>query len=384
MAENKLTTIIVLRNDKSSNWATSQAILKPGELGISYLDNGNVVVKAGNGTDTWESLPQVESVLERDMLLTYNFGKHKVVNGSINAGGKDMTLSQWMFDALSEILYPISNYPSASLKVTDIDTDTGDTEVGSFITKISWKFEPNFGAYRDAQNKGTYGTSENKSSSETGISLENFRWNVTSSINDQASSDQSGAFILTSDDHYQIASEESIDYLHIHGQATLVNLNTYTPLNNIGEPYLQGKIEGFDSIGTLHKYLSNIPVACKGFRKPFWDTLHQPLNINQLSSDAVRNLRSFGSNTRDLPSSIYVPEGSKQVLLCMQANMYSKVIARDANAQNALVTFTKYPNKVSVHGANNYTSELYDVFAVTWGDPISSAKNLNLEWIREG
>ena len=81
MAEKTLNTIIVLRNDSSTDWASSEVILKEGELGVSYLENGNVMVKAGNGVDKWADLAQVESVLESDMILKYSFGKHNVPTG---------------------------------------------------------------------------------------------------------------------------------------------------------------------------------------------------------------------------------------------------------------------------------------------------------------
>ena len=76
MANEKiLQTIIVLRNDSSTNWADSETIMLKGETGIAYLDNGNVIVKVGNGENKWADLPQVESVLEQDVLLTYTY-KH--------------------------------------------------------------------------------------------------------------------------------------------------------------------------------------------------------------------------------------------------------------------------------------------------------------------
>ena len=109
MTEKTLNTIIVLRNDKSTDWADSKVILKEGELGVSYLDNGNVIVKAGNGKDVFTDLPQVESVLESDMLLTYSFGKHTVDAGSsLNAGGTGMTMSQWIADALKQTIEPMN------------------------------------------------------------------------------------------------------------------------------------------------------------------------------------------------------------------------------------------------------------------------------------
>ena len=117
MADKTLNTIIVLRNDKSTDWATSEVVLREGELGVSYLENGNVMVKAGNGEDVFADLPQVESVLESDMMLTYSFGKHTVpTGGSLNAGGTNMTMSQWIADALKKTVEPtIKRYPNAGL-----------------------------------------------------------------------------------------------------------------------------------------------------------------------------------------------------------------------------------------------------------------------------
>ena len=53
-----LNTRIVLRNDSTANWLASEStVLKRGEVGIEFLDNGNVKMKVGNGTSTWAELP---------------------------------------------------------------------------------------------------------------------------------------------------------------------------------------------------------------------------------------------------------------------------------------------------------------------------------------
>jgi hypothetical protein len=57
MVNNTLNTIIVLRNDSSVNWAASDTILLEGEVGVSKLPNGNVVVKVGDGIKKWAELP---------------------------------------------------------------------------------------------------------------------------------------------------------------------------------------------------------------------------------------------------------------------------------------------------------------------------------------
>ena len=138
MVKKTLNTIIVLRNDSSTDWANSEVILKSGELGISYLDNGNVMVKAGNGVDKFADLPQVESVLEAPMMLTYSFGKHSVpAGGSLDAGGTGMTMSQWIADALKKTVEPtIKRYPNASLSAS-CSNSGASLEIGSYITSVS-------------------------------------------------------------------------------------------------------------------------------------------------------------------------------------------------------------------------------------------------------
>lgn len=61
MANNQLTTRIVLRNDTTSGWSAVQSdasykLLK-GEVGIEFLDSGKVKMKIGDGTSTWAQLP---------------------------------------------------------------------------------------------------------------------------------------------------------------------------------------------------------------------------------------------------------------------------------------------------------------------------------------
>ena len=61
MADNQLNTIIVLRNDDSSAWESSERILKKGEIGLEYKEDGTVKIKAGNDTDTFSNLAYVGS-----------------------------------------------------------------------------------------------------------------------------------------------------------------------------------------------------------------------------------------------------------------------------------------------------------------------------------
>ena len=382
MAEKTLNTIIVLRNDKSTHWADSDVILKEGELGVSYLDNGNVIVKAGDGVNKFADLKQVESVLEDNIILTHNFGKHKTSNGYVDAGGKDMTMTQWVIDSLSEILPPTVNYPGATLTCGTITTDTGDKEIGSKINSFSWTGTPTYGSYKDAVNDGTYGTKEDITSNDTGLDASNFTWLVTNSLDSQTGSTEDGTFTLSSEIYKQLNNEAATTYAYLNGKVTLDASNSRTPLNNVGAEYADGKIAGFDKNGTTEKTFSNVAVSCGAFRKPFWAVLTTPLAIDTLTSAEVRGLSGNGTKNDGFPTTLSVATGSRQVIFCAKAGVYKTLVATDTAAMNAGVTFTKHANAVAVRGANDFTATGYDVWEVTWADPIESAKSLSLTWTK--
>lgn len=59
MAE--LKTIITLRQGTTAEWADSEVVLKTGEMGLEYLSDGNVKIKAGDGEHLWSALPYIGS-----------------------------------------------------------------------------------------------------------------------------------------------------------------------------------------------------------------------------------------------------------------------------------------------------------------------------------
>ena len=123
---NQINTIIVLRNDSTTAWADSQYKLQSGEVGVGYMDrtleDGSTkkvpIIKVGDGQNVWSDLPQAEGVFENDVILTYNFGKHTTSNGFVNAGGKGMTTSEWLIDALSVTEEPDITKPDASISAS--------------------------------------------------------------------------------------------------------------------------------------------------------------------------------------------------------------------------------------------------------------------------
>lgn len=61
MAEKQLNTVLILRNDETSAWEESERVLKKGELALEYREDGSVMIKAGNDSDTFSDLAYVGS-----------------------------------------------------------------------------------------------------------------------------------------------------------------------------------------------------------------------------------------------------------------------------------------------------------------------------------
>lgn len=386
MANKQLDTVIILRNDSTTDWATSERVLESGEVGVGYLDNGNVIVKAGDGEHKWAELPQVEGVFEQDQILTYNFGRHKTQNGYVNAGGAGMTTSQWLMDALSEILNPTINYPSVSMTggayIEGASSTATSAEIGSKITALRWDGSFSAGSYKDDANSGTYGTVESKTSDATGLSASNVTWAVANNVDSQTAATEDGKFTLTSDQYIQLTAETSTTYAKVTATATLDASGARTPLNNVGAEYEAGKITGFDAAGTVEKSVEGA-IKVSAYRKPFWgviaaaDGLKSP---EDYESADVRALPKNGTANKGFPSSLTVPAGSQMVVFFAKAGAYSSLTATDDKAMNAGVTFTKVPNAVNVNGANDYTATAYDLWYVDWKAGIGADKQLTLKW----
>lgn len=180
--EKILNTVIVLRHDTKTAWETDGSYkLREGEVGVGYMtveqrdSNGALIedtvdkyvpiVKIGakkpkaNESDpdefyTWSELPQAEGIFEDDITLTYAFGRHKLTNGLAKAGGKGMTVSEWIKDALSEVYTPEKNNPYISTTVSGINSangtvsDAASVEVGTCITQLRWAGSYSTGTYK--------------------------------------------------------------------------------------------------------------------------------------------------------------------------------------------------------------------------------------------
>ncbi len=347
MAEKTLNTIIVLRNDKSTDWANSEVILKEGELGVSYLDNGNVMVKAGNGVDKFADLPQVESVLESDMMLTYSFGKHSVpAGGSLNAGGTGMTMSQWLADSLKKTVEPtIKRYPNAGLSAS-CSNSGASLEIGSYITSVSYT--------GSLSEDGDYETNGKESAS--GIKSSDLAWEVT--LGDDATTKKTTATGSYTTNIQINSTTANTVYATVKAKATLSLDNVKTPTNNLGEANADVKIKGFDSNGTTEKSLT-ADVKASGYRNTWYyvgtDDQFELTSANIRSKATPKNASttSFGTVT--------IPGGTKRVMFAVLGDKTLKSVI-DVDGQNLDVKANFTKETIAIEGANGFDSANYSVF----------------------
>lgn len=380
MAGKILNTIIVLRNDKSTDWANSDVILREGELGISYLDNGNVVIKAGDNVNRWTDLKQVEGVFEQPVTLTQNFGYYNdVPSGGYKtyADTVGMTTSEFLLSALKKTIEPTITQPNAFI-TTSATIENNDPEIGANITKLTWEGSTSNGSYKVGSG----------SIQASGISSGDFTWAVSNSQDNQTSTSIAGTFSLTSDKYIQINTDVEATYARIDATVTLDASGATVPKNNLNEE-TSGKIIGFNTNGVTTKNLS-ADVKVTGYRKPFWGVIEAADGLkvptDYVSVD-VRALPNNAKSAKGFPTSLLVPAGSQMVVFFAQAGKYTSLTATDDLANNSTVQFTKVSNACSVEGANGFTGVKYDLWYVNWNPDmvlgytgIGSTKQLTLKW----
>lgn len=350
--EKTLNTIIVLRNDKSTDWANSEVILKEGELGVSYLDNGNVMVKAGNGVDKFADLAQVESVLESDMMLTYSFGKHSVpAGGSLNAGGTGMTMSQWLADSLKKTVEPtIKRYPNAGLSASCGNTGAS-LEIGSYITSVSYT--------GSLSEDGDYETNGKETAS--GVKSSDLSWEVT--LGDDATTKKTTATGSYSTNIQINSTTANTVYATVKAKATLSLDNVKTPTNNLGEANTDVKIKGFDAAGNTVKNLT-ADVKASGYRNTWYyvgTDCTTPIDGAFIRSATARNANTTNFNVHTKTpagtafNGVIIPAGTKRIMFAVPGSK-SKIEGNDVDGMGLPYDgFTKMT--VRVKGANNFVSE---------------------------
>jgi hypothetical protein len=300
MAQQTVNTVIVLRNDQTTNWESSSHVMLPGEVGIGYLENGNVIAKLGDGEHSWKDLPQIEGVFEDELTLTHDFGRYKTSNGFVKTNdAKGMTTSQWLIHALSETKEPVIKQPTASITAS-FTTASGET--GAAISKINWDGSFTDGSYE-------YGSAQNTEANSKANTSVTWVIKQGDTIIGETQDGNTAYSGYLSDDTLEVA---------LDAVATINVDSVYTPINNIGVE-TTGAITGFDVNGT--KTLSFTPKAsARGFRKMFVGNT----TAESLDSSAIRALSLKSTEASTSAFEVTAPIGATNLVVACPTNSKGK------------------------------------------------------------
>ena len=299
----QINTIIVLRHDTKEAWETENSyVLVPGEVGVGYMTVGEgdnekkvPIVKIGDGEHSWKDLPQAEGVFEDDVILTYNFGKHTTSNGFVNAGGKGMTTSEWLIDALSVTENPDVTLPEASISAS-FTPSSGET--GTAITKVNWN-----GTFTD----GTYEFGSTETKNETDATKKK-KANASATWVVKLGDTQIGT---TEDGSYaqSLIMGDTQTKVTLNATATLVTDNVRTPLNNVGAEVASLKVSTFKGGSTTYTN-STINATVTGYRKMFVGCTGATL-----TSDVIRGLSLKSAQASTTAFEVTAPTGATKLVI---------------------------------------------------------------------
>lgn len=310
---NQINTIIVLRNDSTTAWEKSTYKLQSGEVGVGYMtrtigegdsavEKKVPIIKVGDGVNVWADLPQAEGVFENDQILTFNFGRHITSNGFVNAGGKGMTTSEWLIDALSVTEEPEITKPDASISA-NFTPSSG--EAGTAITKVNWN-----GTFTD----GTYEYGSDETRDETDATKKKAA-NASATWVVKLGDTQIGT---TEDGSYaqSLVMGDTQTKITLSAEANLVTTNVRTPLNNVGA-VTTGKITTFKDGSTKKTFTPAATVT--GYRKMFVGC-----TTEELTSDVIRGLSLKGAQASATAFEVTAPIGATCLVIAAPTRSQGK------------------------------------------------------------
>ena len=177
-------------------------------------------------------------------------------------------------------------------------------------------------------------------------------WSVTNGT--ATKSEATGSFdALTVADN----TSYSITATATHGEGA-------SPVTNLGNEYAAGKIAAGNKSGTAYKNASNRNVTkITGYRNSFYGTL--TAKDGELNSALVRGL---GKSNKALAAgnsfSVSIPVGAIRVVFAYPATLRDVNSVQDVNGMNAEVKSAFTKSVVSVEGANGYDAIDYKVYVM--------------------
>lgn len=177
-------------------------------------------------------------------------------------------------------------------------------------------------------------------------------WSVTNGT--ATKSEATGSFdALTVADN----TSYSITATATHGEGA-------SPVTNLGNEYAAGKIAAGNKSGTAYKNASNRNVTkITGYRNSFYGTLTD--KDGELNSALVRGL---GKSNKALAAgnsfSVSIPVGAIRVVFAYPATLRDVNSVQDVNGMNAEIKSAFTKSVVSVEGANGYDAIDYKVYVM--------------------
>ena len=297
----ELDIILIVRNDKTTAWEGSSYKLEKGELGIGYYDDGKVIVKVGaeDGSKTWAECKQVEDIIDKDLVLTYNFGRYKTENGFVEVkDAKGKSVMEWLEYALSVTEEPDITKPDASITAS-FTPSSG--EAGTAITKVNWN-----GTFTD----GTYEYGSTETKNETDATKKKKANAATTWViklgETQIGTSEDGSYAQS------LIMGDAQTKVTLSAEANLVTTNVRTPLNNVGAE-TTGKITTFAD-GTTKKTFS--PAATvTGYRKMFVGCTSAALD-----SATIRGLNLKSAQASTTAFEVIAPSGATKLVIAAPTN----------------------------------------------------------------
>jgi hypothetical protein len=372
MAQQKINTVIVLRNDQTTAWEKSSYKMLPGEVGIGYLENGNIIAKVGNGKDTWTDLPQLEGVFEDNLTLTYKFGKYEPdTTGSfvLNTAGK--TMSEVMLDAFAQEVYEglIETVPTASFSVSS----NGSKEVGETFSNPTATLTLNASGTYKYKSKDSNGTVEQAdiSFTEAHISYDSSKVKELDSTNPNASL----SYTLSLADSEKVYGDSAKSYTFKATAKHGADVNR--PLTNLGN--FVSKDAGGNYVGTkdFSKAIGAIAgatllnassktVTHTGYRKMFMGTVSaDPETVN---SAFIRGLNKISKQAAKGAQTFTASAGQKSFYVAVPISLTTKEPTfkyKFFGNWEALAGVVALDGTVDVEGANKFTAKPYKVYKYT-------------------
>ena len=337
-----LDMVLIVRNDKTTVWQNSTYKLEKGELGIGYYDNGKAIVKIGaeDGSKAWKDCKQVEDILEKDLILTYNFGRHITSNGFVNAGGTGMTVMEWIEDALSVTEEPDITKPDASMTAS-FTPSSG--EVGTSITKVNWAGTFTDGTYE-------YGSTETKDETDA---TQKKKANASATWVVKLGETRIGT---SEDGSYaqNLIMGDTQTKVTLSAEANLVTTNVRTPLNNVGAE-TTGKITTFADGSTKKTFTPAATVT--GYRKMFVGCTGATLD-----SVTIRGLNLKSAQASTTAFEVTAPTGATKLVIAAPTNSqgYNYTLSK---AEMMTMSYEDYTDQFSTDA----TVEVADVRGGTNG-----------------